>query len=120
MAQFELLSELSGRPDRPQGELAEELGLDQTTLSRNLKTMVEHGWIAGSPSVLDRRKALYSLTAEGREMLRLALPHWQEAHDHVQKQMGADWPVVWAMLDRVAVAVSGQARWAVLVTALRK
>jgi DNA-binding MarR family transcriptional regulator len=105
-AQFELLSELASNPDRPQAALAEDLGLDQTTLSRNLKAMIGCEWVASSAPRKDRRQALYLLTAKGREALRLATPYWQEAHLHVKKHLGDDWQSASSMLDKLASAVS--------------
>ncbi len=106
VAQFELLSELAGRPDRPQTGLAADLGLDQTTLSRNLKAMIGYGWLAAETSAKDKRQARYSLTPAGRETLQQALPRWQQAHNHVQEHLGKDWDEAWVLLDRLAVAVS--------------
>jgi DNA-binding MarR family transcriptional regulator len=105
-AQFELLSELAGGPGRSQVELAADLGLDQTTLSRNLKTLIANGWVIAASSVEDRRRAVYSLTAAGRATWQVAMPHWQAAHDHLRKAMGGEWQATFALLERLSAALS--------------
>jgi len=106
VAQFELLSELTGQPDRPQAELADHVGIDQTTLSRNLKAMISYGWLTSAPSLKDKRQTRYALTTKGQKILQLAIPHWQQAHDHVLKQMGPDWQTAWDQLSRLTLALS--------------
>ncbi len=105
-AQFELLSTLAARPVWSQSDLAEFLDLDQTTLSRNLKILIERKWVKRSASVKDQRQACYSLAAEGRKAWQAALPHWERAQAAMQQNLGADWQVVWSALERLTSAIS--------------
>src|SRR5580704_11887816 len=54
-AQFSLLSALERHPGARQAPLGRALGLDKTTLSRNLKLMQRNGWVEAVPGK-DRRE----------------------------------------------------------------
>jgi DNA-binding MarR family transcriptional regulator len=103
-AQFELLANLSARPGASHAELAAALGLDQTTLSRNIKILIERNWISRASEAKDLRRAAYTLSENGSEALREAMPHWQRANSHMQEALGADWQAVWSNLERLRSA----------------
>ncbi|MBD3783688.1 MAG: winged helix-turn-helix transcriptional regulator [Micrococcales bacterium] len=50
-------------------ELADAVGLDQSTTSRRVHTLVERGYLERTPDPEDRRAQLVSLTPTGREVL---------------------------------------------------
>jgi DNA-binding MarR family transcriptional regulator len=102
-AQFELLNHLQARPGSSQAALAEAIDADQTTLSRNLKLLVEQGWVRPGESGEDRRRAEYRLTAQGRRSLRLALPHWRRARARVEAALPSA-NAVWRALDDLFAA----------------
>ena len=104
-AQFELLGNLYARPGLPQSELAEALCLDQTTLSRNLKILIDRKWVERGASDKDRRQAIYTLGEDGRKALLNAFPYWQRAQERMQKSLGSDWETVWSTLERLTQAV---------------
>ena len=65
--------------DEPQvTELASELVMDHSTLSRNLKPLERQGLIQTSPGE-DRRTRVVALTQKGEEALAQALPLWEKA-----------------------------------------
>ena len=68
--------------------LGRSYGLDKTTVSRNLKWLERRGWITSSPAA-DARQRQFTLTADGRKQLNLALPHWRKAQAEPRSQMGA-------------------------------
>lgn len=105
-AQFELLGTISARPDAPQSDLARDLSLDQTTLSRNLKVLISRKWVKQSTCVKDRRQVTCTLTAEGRKAWDRALPYWQRAQAHMQQNLGSEWPAIWSTLERLISAAS--------------
>jgi DNA-binding MarR family transcriptional regulator len=103
-AQFELLQHLSRRHGMSQGALAVAVDLDQTTLSRNLKGMMELGWVVASAGVKDRRVSTYVLTETGTAVLQAAVPLWERATAKIEDALG-DADVVWkglAALERIA------------------
>lgn len=92
--QFTLLSVLAGSAGDAKGEdgitmtgLAQRLGTDRTTLTRNLALAERAGWIATRPGA-DRRERLIAPTAAGRDVLRAALPHWKAAQERILAQLG--------------------------------
>jgi DNA-binding MarR family transcriptional regulator len=80
-AQFETLSVLKVAGPCSGRALAERMMLDKTTLSRNLKQLLEARWIAARPGEQDARQVIYALTAKGTQKLAKAMPLWQTAHD---------------------------------------
>jgi DNA-binding MarR family transcriptional regulator len=87
--QFSLLARVGYLgPIRP-ADLAEAMGLDASTLTRNLKPLVQAGW-AEVGAGADARSRLVSLTEPGRDKLREARTHWREAQTTLSEQLGAD------------------------------
>jgi DNA-binding MarR family transcriptional regulator len=71
-------------------ELSERLVLDPTTLSRNLKPLVERRLITVAVSERDRRERTLALTRAGREIYEEALPGWKAAQRAVRAAIGTD------------------------------
>lgn len=73
-------------PMRP-GELATQLKMDASTLTRNLKPLMNAGWLtvgAGS----DARSRLVAITTEGRAKRAEAKRYWRKAQDGLNRQLG--------------------------------
>jgi len=77
------------RGPRVLGELAEELGMDRTTLSRNLKPLLDSGLLDESRGK-DARQRLIVLSDAGHARLKAAIPHWQHAQHLIDSAFGAD------------------------------
>ncbi len=73
----------------PVTALAEGLGLDRTTLTRNLAVLEEGGLVAIEDDD-DRRLRLVVLTDAGREVLRPAYQAWRRAQDRLVDGFGAE------------------------------
>ena len=80
--QFTLLNTIFMNPAANIGKLADVLGLDRTTLNRNLKPLEGKGLIR-SGSGKDPRTRTLKLTNEGAKILQNALPYWLEAQSGV-------------------------------------
>src|SRR5260370_11632039 len=92
--QYSLLAWLRTAGEARQRDIEELTSLDQSTLSRNLRPLVDAGWVAIRPGV-DRREKLIRLTDAGAAKLREARPGWERA----QKQMQSRLPKgMWASL----------------------
>lgn len=74
--------------DRTIGELARELGMDRSTLSRDLQPLLAAGW-ASSTQGADARQRFVRVTAAGRRVVARAMPHWQRAQDALGDGIGA-------------------------------
>src|SRR5579859_3781659 len=69
-------------------KMAGYLGLDRTTLVRNLKLIEKRGLVTIKPGQ-DLRTRLVTLTPAGRETLVTALPLWEEAQRQALELLGA-------------------------------
>jgi DNA-binding MarR family transcriptional regulator len=87
--QFTLLAALSVAQSVSITRLAQELVMDRTTLTRNLKPLEREGLIRIEPGQ-DQRVRVVSLTKKGRAALAKALPLWQQAQTKVIEELGQD------------------------------
>jgi DNA-binding MarR family transcriptional regulator len=83
--QFPILVALGERDEIPILPLAEGLGLERTTLTRNLRILEGRGLVTVAAPEHDARMRLASITPEGRRVLGHALELWRaEQHDLVE------------------------------------
>jgi len=75
IAQFGLMAQIATASDDTLGALAERLGLDQSSLSRNLHALERDGFVER-----DLRKRAVWLTEKGARRLEGAMPVWRAAH----------------------------------------
>ena len=87
--QFTILSQLMLRGEMPIGKLAGFLGMERTTLSRNLTLLEGKGWISINAGE-DPRARMIAITAPGRGVVRRGFPYWSKAQAHIGKMLGAD------------------------------
>jgi len=80
LAQFGLMAQIAAAPDDTLGALAERTGLDQSTLSRNLRALEAAGLVEIAVAEEDQRRRAVWLTEEGAERLEAAIPVWRDAH----------------------------------------
>jgi DNA-binding MarR family transcriptional regulator len=86
--QYSMLAKVL-REALPVAELAERMGADRTTCTRNLKPLVEAGWIAIVPGV-DGRQRIATITESGREKVAAAKMAWHRAQLELEALMGRD------------------------------
>jgi len=79
---------LSGEDGGPMSATAEMLGLDGTTLSRNLQPLEKAGLVRVGRDPDDRRVRIALLTPAGRRLIQQALPLWKRAHRQVVTALG--------------------------------
>jgi DNA-binding MarR family transcriptional regulator len=77
-------------------QLAGALGMDRTTLTRNLSVLERQGLIKIS-SGKDHRTRIVTITAKGRTSVAKAIPLWNEVQRNVKQQMGEN---SWSQLMR--------------------
>jgi DNA-binding MarR family transcriptional regulator len=81
--------------------LAGFLGMDRTTLTRNLKPLKKEGLIFLGPEGRHRSRTL-EITKKGQSRLREALPLWEHAQDALRRKLGNQaWVSVRDSLDRL-------------------
>jgi DNA-binding MarR family transcriptional regulator len=80
LAQFGLLAHVAAAADDTIGGLAERTGLDQSTLSRNLRALAAERLIEIAAVERDLRRRAVLLTEAGARRLEAAIPLWRAAH----------------------------------------
>jgi DNA-binding MarR family transcriptional regulator len=70
-------------------KLAEHLGLERTTLTRNLK-LLEHDGLIQTRRGEDARQRLFWLSPRGRGALKKNLPRWKRAQAAAMAALGKD------------------------------
>jgi DNA-binding MarR family transcriptional regulator len=86
--QYSLLSYvLKLGPLRP-GELAQGMKMSASTLTRNLKPLVEAGWLELAAGT-DARSRIVAITPAGRAKRDEALQHWKLAQESLNRRLGA-------------------------------
>jgi DNA-binding MarR family transcriptional regulator len=74
--------------------LADFLGMERTTLTRNLRPLEEQGYVFIAPERRHRSRVL-TLTAAGQAALLEALPLWKKAQQSSIQQLGDQrWPLI--------------------------
>jgi DNA-binding MarR family transcriptional regulator len=87
--QFGILGSIAHGTTLSETALADKLGLERTTLVRNLQTLIEKGWIEPTPG--DGRGQRHQLTPAGQAVLEAAIPLWEKAQSEVEARLaGAD------------------------------
>jgi DNA-binding MarR family transcriptional regulator len=94
-SQFGLLARLHGASLRghaavPIGVLAEQHGMDPTTLTRNIKLLVAAKLVRDGRDATDRRVRTVALTEAGRKALNRAMPQWRKAQQQVEAALGTE------------------------------
>lgn len=87
LAQFGLLAQIAAAADDTLGALAERMGLDQSTLSRNLRALEAAGLVEIASAEEDLRRRAVWLTEDGARRLEAALPVWRQAHEALAKRL---------------------------------
>ncbi|SAL57793.1 MarR family winged helix-turn-helix transcriptional regulator [Caballeronia humi] len=86
ITQLTLLRGLDRLGSATYNEIATELSLDKTTISRNIKLLIDAGWVEVSADE-DARYKLAKLSPTGARVLKEAEPHWRTAQIQVEKEL---------------------------------
>jgi DNA-binding MarR family transcriptional regulator len=89
LPQFSMLRTLQRLGPQPMTRLAEEVRLDRTTLTRNLRPLRARKWIEIARGA-DHRQRTVSLTRAGESAIARALPAWGRAQAAVEARLGGD------------------------------
>ena len=85
--QYSLLSHvLSLGPIGPSA-LADRMGMDASTLTRNLRPLVDKGWVLQGPGA-DARSRLITITPAGTAKVAEARVHWKRAQLALNQRLG--------------------------------
>ena len=89
VTQYSLLAHLRGLRGVPMSQLAQTLDMDRTTLTRNLRPLLEAGWVEVQPSAEDARIRLVHITPAGEAQWQAARTYWRQAQDDVNATIGS-------------------------------
>jgi DNA-binding MarR family transcriptional regulator len=105
--QYSLLSVVAKAGQVRQGDLSGLTSLDETTLTRNLRPLVDARWIA-IRSGDDRREKLITITKAGTAKLAEAGPAWERAQARMRALLPEDtWQRVLAVLPELVRLTAG-------------
>lgn len=104
--QYSLLSHVVRlEPVRP-GELADQMEMDASTLTRNLQPLVAQGWVVVAPGDDGRSRSVVA-TAAGRAKRESAQREWKRAQLAFNDRIGAERVVrLHALIDECLAAMS--------------
>ncbi len=80
VAQLGLMAQIAATSDDTLSGLARRMGLEQSTLSRNLRTLERDGLVEIAGVEDDLRRRMVWLTDAGARRLEAAIPNWRRAH----------------------------------------
>lgn len=90
VAQLGLLAQIAAASDDTLGALAQRTRLEQSTLSRNLRTLEGEGLIEIAVVETDLRRRAVWLTEFGARRLEAAIPVWRKAHAKLARLLSVD------------------------------
>jgi DNA-binding MarR family transcriptional regulator len=93
VAQLGLMAQIAAARDDTLGALARSTGLEQSTLSRNLRTLEGQGLIEIAVVESDLRRRAVWLTETGARRLEAAIPLWRKAHARLAKLLPPSLPL---------------------------
>ena len=106
--QTPILGALQAKSGWSMAELSEWLGMDRTTLLRNLRPLQRDGLVRAKGGGRGGHVEL-EITAKGRQALAKTLPAWRSAQDKVVAILGKErWSTIISDLEEVGTKLKGQ------------
>lgn len=90
LAQLGLLAQIAASSDDTIGALAVRVGLDQSTLSRNVQALAAEGLVEVTMVQDDLRRRCVWLTEAGAMRLERAIPIWRKALAKLEDRISTD------------------------------
>ena len=104
--QTPILSALAAKSGWSMDELSDWLGMERTTLVRNLRPLQRDGLVQLSGTGRGGKVSV-SLTGKGKKELAEVLPAWRAAQQAVVKTLGEErWSAILTDLERAALALT--------------
>jgi len=98
--QFSVLAAVATEGPASMTVIAKALVMDRTTLTRNLKPLMDRALVKPGKGTSDRRQRQIVITTEGKAALAKALPLWKKAHGKIVGGIGfARWQGMVRLLD---------------------
>jgi DNA-binding MarR family transcriptional regulator len=104
--QASILAVLSAKESWNMTELSDCLGLERTSLVRNLQPLQRDGLVTADGGVRGRRVEL-AITAKGRKQVEKFMPAWRAAQSATVKTLGEKrWSAILSDLETAALALN--------------
>jgi DNA-binding MarR family transcriptional regulator len=104
--QGSILRALNAKENWSMAELSDWLGMDRTTLVRNLRPLQRDGLVQAAGGGRGGRVEL-SITAKGRKKIEECLPAWRSAQSAAVKTLGEQrWSAILSDLETAALALN--------------
>ncbi|AFM27986.1 MarR family winged helix-turn-helix transcriptional regulator [Desulfomonile tiedjei] len=87
--QLSVLMAIYSEPNQPLSKLAWTLGMDRTSLTRNLKILHDRGLVLIEESG-DKREHRIGISLEGERLLKDAFPVWRKVQGDVEEALGGE------------------------------
>lgn len=103
--QFSILTALKVAKDVSISQLAKHMGMDRTTMSRNLRPLERQGLVTVSPEGRGQARTI-AITEAGIRRHDQAVPLWQQVQTKAMGALGGDdsWPLFREQLHRLDAA----------------
>jgi len=105
ITQLTILQVLVRTGEVTQGRVGEILAMDSTTLTRTLRIMRQHGWVAERRGE-DRRERWLRLSKAGEAKLKVATDAWEKVQARLHGKLGEEG---WKNLMQLTNQVTGMA-----------
>lgn len=100
-----ILLALNAKESWAMAELSDQLGMDRTTLVRNLRPLQRDGLVAATGSGRGGRLEL-TITTKGQKQIEKIMPAWRAAQSTMVKTLGEErWSAILSDLETAALAL---------------
>ncbi len=89
-AQYSLLRRVWDKGEVSITELGRILGLDRSTVGRNVRVLSKHGLLEMRRGKDDQRESRIALTEQGVELIKAAVVAWNRSQKAMEERMGKD------------------------------
>lgn len=90
LPQLSLLRQLKRAGPLSVTRLAVVVGLERTTLGRNLRPLEQRGLVESVASEIDARERVVQVTSRGERAMKSAAPLWRNAQQAVERGLGRE------------------------------
>jgi DNA-binding MarR family transcriptional regulator len=87
ISQVNIMVMVGHRPACTPGEIGRTLAMERSTVSRNLRPLLERGWLAGDVGDAGRLRSV-RLTQRGEKKVASLIPSWRRAQDLAASLLG--------------------------------
>ena len=87
VAQYYIMVNLSRIKNANSSDLSKIIGLERSTLVRNIQGLIKKGWVSEGGEGKGRQ---FKLTKRGEKLIENVKPKWEEVQDKIKKFLGEE------------------------------